>query len=128
MKLLPSQTDVASLSAFGEEARALLMERNYSGLADRFGYALAYGRPLSEAIEADFLRAAASPYKTVTGDQPITIKYYGPNKIGGTGLFAVVECNVPVADGAVICLDLVVFGHGEEKYITLEDVYGENPT
>lgn len=117
MKLLPSQTDVASLSAFGEEARALLMERNYSGLADRFGYALAYGRTPSEAIEADFLRAAASPYKTVPGDQPISIKYFGPNKIGGTGLFAVVECNVPVADGAVVFLDLVVRA-GREKLDT----------
>lgn len=69
MKLLPSQTDEVSLLAFGEQARALLMQRNYSGLADRFGYALAWGRPLSEAIEADFLRAAASPYKVVPGDQ-----------------------------------------------------------
>lgn len=124
MKILPSQTDEVSLSAFGVEARALLMGRNYSGLADRFGYALAYGRKLSKAIEADFLSAVASPYKVEAGiHKPITVKYFKPND---TGLFAVVECTVPVADGAAVIMDLIVAGKGEEKYITLEDVYGEN--
>ena len=97
------------------------MKRNYSGLANRFGYALAYGRPLSEAIEADFLSAAASPYKVVPGDKPITVKYFKPND---TGLFAVVECDVPVATEQVVHLVLIVIVRGEEKHITLEDISG----
>ncbi len=126
MKLLPSQIDEVSLSAFGEEARALLIQRNYSGLADRFGYALAYNRTPSEAVEADFLSAAASPYKVESGiHQPITVKYFKPND---TGLYAVVECTVLIADGAAVLLDLIVAGRGGEKHITLEDIYGENPT
>ena len=61
MKLLPAQTDEKSLAAFGKEASTMLMRRDYSGLANRFGYALAYERDPALAIEADFLRAAGSP-------------------------------------------------------------------
>lgn len=67
----------------------------------------------------------ASPYKEAPGNSPIKVRYFEPNNIGGTGLFTVVECYVPVADGAVVLLELVVFGNGEEKHITLEDINGE---
>lgn len=63
MKLRSSQQDKASLTAFGEEARALLIQQNYSELANRFGYVLPYDRAPAQVIEADFLSAAASPYK-----------------------------------------------------------------
>ena len=122
MKLLLSQSDEVSLSAFGEEARALLIRHDYSGLADRFGYALAYDRAPSAAIEADFLSAAASPHKVAPGAHlPIKVKYFAPND---TGLFAVVECTVPVAEGAAVLLELIVAGKGEEKHITVEDISG----
>ena len=88
MKLLPTQTDDVSLSALGAEARALLMSHDYSGLANRFGYALAYGRTPSAAIEADFLSAIASPLTVMSSTQlPISVKYFAAND---TGLFAVV--------------------------------------
>ena len=124
MKLLPTQTDAASLSAFGEEARALLMRQDYAGLASRFGYALAYDRPLVAAIEADFMSAAASPIPVASGaylPPAITVKYFSPNT---TGLFAVVECPVPVAENAAVLLELIVTGRGEEKHITVEDISG----
>jgi hypothetical protein len=35
-----------------------------------------------------------------------------------------VECSVPVADGAVVLLELIVGGRGEEKHITVEDISG----
>jgi hypothetical protein len=122
MKLLSSQTDEESLAAFGDEARALLMRHDYSGLANRFGYALAHDRAPSAAIESDFLSAAASPNKVGSGaDLPIAVKYFAPND---TGLFAVVECTVPVASGIAVLLELIVAGKGEEKHITLEDISG----
>lgn len=122
MKLLPSQTDEVSLAAFGEEARALLMRNDYSGLAKRFGYALAYDRAPSAAIEADFLNAVASPLTVASGTQlPIAVKYFAPND---TGLFAVVECPVPVAEGTAVLLELIVAGKEEEKHITVEDISG----
>lgn len=122
MKLLPTQTDESSLSAFGEEARAMLMRHDYLGLANKFGYALAYGREPAAAIETDFLRASASPYNVVSdAPPPIVVKYFGPNS---TGLFAVVECTVPVAEEAAVLLELIVAGKGEEKHITVEDISG----
>ncbi len=122
MKLLPSQTDEVSLSAFGEEARALLMRHDYSGLAKRFGYALAYDRAPSAAIEADFLSAVASPLTVASGAHlPIAVKYFAPND---TGLFAVVECPVLIAEGIAVLLELIVAGKEEEKHITVEDISG----
>ena len=122
MKLLPSQTDEVSLAAFGEEARALLMRHDYSGLANRFGYALAYDRAPSAAIESDFLSAAALSHKVgPAAHLPIAVKYFAPND---AELFAVVECTVPVADGAAVLLELIVAGKEEEKHITVEDISG----
>jgi len=122
MKLLPSQTDERSLSALGEEARALLLRRDFALLANRFGYALAYDRAPAAAIEADYLRAAASPLTASTNaHQPIGVKYFALND---TGLFAVVECPVPVAEGATVLLELVVAGKGSDLHITVEDISG----
>jgi hypothetical protein len=122
MKLLATQTDEAWLSAFGEEARALLMRHDYSGLANRFGYALAYDRPLAAAIARDFCSAARSPRAFVSeAHRPVVVSYFAPNE---TGLLALVECTVPVADGAVVLLELIVGGRGEEKHITVEDISG----
>ena len=100
----------------------MLMRHDYSGLANRFGYALSFDRAPSAAIEADFLSALASPNKIESCAHPsIAVKYFAPND---TGLFAVVECTVPVAEGAAVLLELIVAGKGEEKHITLEDISG----
>jgi hypothetical protein len=122
MKLLPTQTDESSLIAFGEEARSLLVGHDYAGLASRFGYALAYDRPPAAAIEADFMSAVASPITVASSaylPPAITVKYFSPNT---TGLFAVVECPVPVADKAAVLLELIVTRKGAEKHITVEDI------
>lgn len=124
MKLLSTQTDEISLIAFGEEARSLLVSHDYTGLANRFGYALAYERPVPAALEADFMSAAASPITVASGvylPPVVTVKYFSPNS---TGLFAVVECPVPVADKAAVLMELIVTGNGEEKHITVEDISG----
>ena len=124
MKLLPSQTDEVSLAVIGEEARALLMRRDYAALASRFGYALAYDRSPSAAIEADFVLAASSPITVESGAYlpvAVSVKYFSPND---TGLFAVVECPIPVGEGTAVLLELAVTGIGEEKHITVEDISG----
>jgi len=122
MKLSPTQTNERSLSAIGEEACGMLMRRDYSGLANRFGYALAHDRAPAAAIETDFLRAVASPHHVRSDASPsIVVKYFAPND---TGLFAVVECTVPVAPGAAVLLELIVAEKGEEKHITVEDISG----
>lgn len=124
MKLLTTQTDETSLTALGEEARSLLMGCDYAGLASRFGYALAYGRPPAAAIKADYMSAIASPITVTPGSNlppTITVKYFSSNN---TGLFAVVECSVPISDNAAVLLELIVAGKGEEKHITVEDISG----
>ena len=124
MKLLPSQTAESFLAIIGKEARALLMRRDYAALANRFGYALAYDRSPAAAIEADFVRAVSSPITVGSGAYlpvAVTVKYFLPND---SGLFAVVECLVPVGEGTAVLLELVVAGKGEEKHITVEDISG----
>jgi hypothetical protein len=124
MKLLPTQLSEASLSALGEEARTLLMHHDYSGIANRFGYSLAYDRLPSAALEADFLSAAAAPITAASREylpDVVTVKYFSPND---SGLFALVECPVPVVDGASVLLELIVTEYGGEKHITVEDISG----
>ena len=120
MKLLANQTDESTLASFGKEAAAMLMQRDYASLASRFGYALAYGRELAAAIEEDYERAAATPVGTTPDTlSSVKVKYFTPNS---RGLFAVVECVVPVAEKSDVLLELVVTGNTEEKHITVEDI------
>jgi hypothetical protein len=122
MKLLPKQTDESTLASFGKEAVAMLMQQDYASLASRFGYALAYGRVLAAAIEEDYKRAAATPFEPTPDTQSsVKVKYFAPNS---SGLFAVVECVVPVAEQSAVLLELVVTGNTEEKHITVEGISG----
>lgn len=82
MKLLDSQLDEKSLYALGEEACSLLMEFDFSALANRFGYMRAFDREPAAALEADFLLAKASPWKGVADGVPkIVVKYFQQNDI-----------------------------------------------
>lgn len=49
------------------------------------------------------------------------VKFFAPNE---TGLVAVVECVIPIADNAAIFLALAVTGDGDEKNIAVEDITG----
>ena len=120
MKLLPKQTDESTLVSFGKEAATMLMQRDYESLASRFGYALAYGRELATAIEEDYEKATATPIEAKPNmSSSVKVKYFTPND---SGLFAVVECVVPVAGKSAVLLELVVTGNSEEKHITVEDI------
>lgn len=117
MKL--AQTDETALIALGMEASQMLADRKYSELASRFDYALAYGRDLATAIEADHSAALASPYEA-DQQQPITVKYFKPNS---TGLFAAIECSVPASGNTTVLLSLIVAGT-DAKQVTIEDING----
>jgi len=119
MKLLPGQTDEGVLASFGKETSAMLMH-DYVSLARQFGYALAYGREPAAAIEEDYQQAAATPFEATPDTfSTVKVKYFTPNS---TGLFAVVECVVHVAEKSAVLLELIVTGHEEEKNITIEDI------
>jgi len=122
MKIHAKQTDELSLSGFGKEATEMLLRHDYSGLASRFGYAVAYDRETAAAIEADYLEAAASPHAVASDEHcSITVSYFEPNSIG---LFAVVECMVPVTEETAVNMDLIVTGWDEDKHITVEGITG----
>ena len=122
MRLSSAQADERSLADFGEEASTLLLRHDYSALANRFGYMLAFGREPALAIEADYLCAAASPFKISSSQHPsIVVKYFKPNS---TGLFAVVECTVPVGNERAVLLELIVTGRDGERHIAVEDISG----
>lgn len=117
MKL--SNSDEKTLAALGMQASQMLARKEYSELASQFGYALCHGRDPAEAIEADHLRAIASPYNK-DDQKPVTVKYFKPNS---TGLVAAVECLVPVTRSTEILLSLIVTG-SSDRHITIEDING----
>jgi hypothetical protein len=111
---------VASLTQLGKEASSLVDKRDFSALADRFGYALSYGRNPAKAIENDFLQCIAeaeSPSSNTV--QSIQVKYFKPDD---SQFYALVECIVPVAHDSAVLVELVVFDKDEAKHITLEQI------
>jgi hypothetical protein len=123
LELLQHQTDEASLLEFGREAVSLLEKRDFQSLADRFGYALAFGSSPAAAIEKDLQscvsRFGASPEQLSPLAPSMTVKYFKQND---SGLFAVVECVFIAAEACPILAELIVTVSGEEKYITLEEI------
>lgn len=98
----------------------MLNQRDFHGLANRFGYALAYGRKLATAIEEDFNRALSEPQEPNLGkDQTITVQYFNPND---SNLYALVECYVPISQEITVLLELIVTHPDDEYHITLEDI------
>lgn len=119
MKLSPNQIDTQSLTQFGKEALALLEERNFTALVNKFGYALAYGRNLAEAIENDFVQCIAEVEEISSNvTQSIQVKYFNPNEIS---LYALVECVISFGQKEAVLVELIVTGK-EQKHITLEQI------
>lgn len=117
MKL--SNTDEKTLIALGLQTSQMLSLREYSRLASQFGYALCHGRSPAEAIESDYERAIASPYET-RDQKTVSVKYFKPNS---TGLYAAIECLVPVTSSTGVLLSLIVAG-SDDKHLTIEDISG----
>jgi hypothetical protein len=124
MKLLDDQTDLASLFAFGAEAVLLIKAANYQKLADRFGYALAFGKEPSEVIEREIVTCLIAEGRHATIDQSaaakISVKYFEPNN---SSLFALVECFLPlVQDSGEILIELIVTSKGPDRHVCVEQI------
>ena len=123
MKALPTQTDEASLLHLGKEAVSLLTQGNFHSLADRFGYALAFGRNLATAIEEELqhcvaeFHASSEPRSLVLPS--MSVRYFQQNNLN---LFAVVECVFVASKGCPILAELIVTSSGEDKFVSLEQV------
>lgn len=112
--------DVHSLSQLGAEAVALFATRDFQGLADRFGYALAYDRDPAQAIAADLESALLNSQEPSEQETPsITVKYFKPNS---TRLVALVECVMLFDDKVPILVELIVNSFDGGMNVYLEDV------
>ncbi|EDY18010.1 hypothetical protein CfE428DRAFT_4440 [Chthoniobacter flavus Ellin428] len=123
MKLLPNQVDESCLLRLGEEAVSLLERGDFQTLADRFGYALAFGNDPAVVIEEE-LRSCIAEFRVLPERQfvvspCIEVKYFQRNN---AGLFAVIECVFMGAEGCPILAELIVTSSGEDKYVSLEQV------
>lgn len=123
MKIQYDQLNDSALSSFGMEAVGLLLSGNYLELAERFGYAMSYGRIPAEAIKEDFTNCCQ-----LNGSQPISytevvptiaVKYFQPSE---SKLLAVVGCTLQVGKGAQVLIELVAIGGTEGIYLSLEDM------
>ena len=119
MKLLDNQLDKPSLSRFGEEACQLFIARDFSRLADRFGYALAYNQTPASAIEADFERCLSGRSSSIASIESVTARNFKPND---TGLVSVIECVLLFDKSVRVLIDLIVAKNGEAHYLYLEDI------
>lgn len=123
MRLLKSQTDENSLSQLGEEVIELLQRSDFQSLADRFGYALAYGADPVTAIRADLLNCLteydASSEHAIDVSPSVTVKYFKPNE---SCLFALVECVFKASNGCPVLAELIVTSHNEDQHAILEEV------
>ena len=123
MQLLPSQTNETSLRHLGMEAIQLVSFLDFKGLADQFGYSLAFDRDPSEAIKTDYeasiAEIKASPVTTGQAARSVTVKYFSPNT---SNLFAVVECFAPILGASGILLELIITTKGQMKFISLEQI------
>jgi hypothetical protein len=125
MQISESQLDRESLARFGEEAAALLRAGDFVTLAERFGYALAYGREPAKAMAEDLAASLSESRESSESAVPfMTIKYFHADAAENAGLLAVVECVTQVASGSAVLLALVVTARGPERHITLEGISG----
>src|SRR4249919_3412882 len=123
MQISDSQTDEASLAAFGIDAIRLLCAGDVAAVADRYGYAIALGREPSDAIRDDLasclteVRAASLlPAPAVT---TVSVKYFAPND---SGLFALVQAVAPAENGTGILVELVVTTKDARMHVSLEQL------
>ena len=122
MKITVDQTDPRSLADFGALAVRLLCAGDLATLAQQFGYALAYDRDPASAIREDLALSLADVGASALGQpssSPPSVSYFKPND---TGLFALVEQQIPTDGKGQVLLELIITGQGPDKHVVLEQV------
>jgi hypothetical protein len=123
MKLLDAQVNAEALAEIGTDAVHLLRSGDIGTLANRYGYALSYGRDPATAIREDLRRCLSTIGAAALAAEPgLSVPTVVFHKSGSSNLLAVVECQVPADNGAAVLAELVVTTDGAEKHITLEDL------
>ncbi|GGP25004.1 hypothetical protein [Silvimonas amylolytica] len=121
MRISVESLETQALKQLGQEAIQQLQAQDFAGLAQRFGYAVAFGRDLATAIREDL---ALAPVAVGLLDQDIdpvgtiSVTFLTPN---ATGLVATIECIARDAV-SVFTLELIITGTENAFDVTLEGV------
>ena len=120
MKLQLGELNEQHLRDLGNEAVRLVLERDFQALAQRFSYALAFGKDHIEAIAEDLQRALAlSGACDSRPSSSVVVKYFKPNN---ANLYAIVECLITFSNSNVILAELIVTKTNRDAWITLEEI------
>ncbi len=124
MKIPDRQCDETTLGRLGAEVCELIAKGDYLELANRFGYALAFGKGGAEAIRSDVegcLSENGFSLNLISPAQPeITVRYF---KADNPTFVALVECRLSLADSpGTLLAELIVTAKDGEKHVTLEQV------
>jgi hypothetical protein len=120
--------ETTTLSALGREAVGYLLQNDYPSLANRFGYALAYGRDPAKAIQEDLARLlldlGAGAVASEQNCAEPSLSFFAPNS---ARLLAFVECTLLADNGAALLIELVATGSAAKMHFTLEDISNARP-
>jgi hypothetical protein len=125
MKITYNQTYQAPLTDIGAELVRMIKDRDYNLIAERFAYALAYDRPIAEAIASDIdFCLGGEGRSSVIGlahEPRIQVSYFGqPN---GSGLFGLVECFLQLDnDTGELLATLIITNEDQAYFACLEDL------
>lgn len=121
MKLLDHQLDEVSLVRFGEEACQLLIGREFSELAARFGYALRGNCDEASAIEIDLRRCLPDRGVLKSEVVSVTVRSFKPNDIG---LISLIECTLLYDKSVRVLVELIVAKSAQSHNLFLEEISG----
>lgn len=125
MKITYNQAYQAPLTDIGAELVRMIKDRDYHLIAERFAYALAYDRPIAEAIasDIDFCLGGVGRSSVIglAHEPRIQVSYFEqPN---GSGLFGLVECFLPIEnDTGELLATLIITKEDQAYYACLEDL------
>jgi len=124
MKITANHINDMELTKLGKQVVSLVKGHEYKKLANQFGYALAYEENPVDVIKKEIDRCLSEFGKqskfTETSSTEIVVKYFESNN---TGLVAVVECTLPIENGANgMLVELIVTEKNGEHYVTLEQI------
>ena len=122
MQITNSSVDDAALKAIGRDVAHLLCAGEVDALAAGFGYAVALGRVPATAIREDLVECLGQVGAIGLASNhefDCDVKFFAPNS---SNLLAIVECVVPVLNGADVLVEIAVTEDGTDTYATLEQI------
>jgi len=125
MELASDQNTDEFLTAQGHVVLDLLMASEFSRVAEKYGYAMAYERLKSKAIESDFTTACDKASIKIDANQilhrEISVVRYMPSD--RLNLTAAVSCYLSTgASEYSVNLEMVVFAIDNKFSLSIEDI------